>query len=334
MTLPQGEKQIPLAAVPNFTLFCAPTVSLCFTNAEAGIALHSETVLIPGKLHPKEDDALQRAALARLEKNLPRSALWRDTESAGSRRASISQIRKLAVLSEIRGADASWGLFDSGKKKAEPILQWRFLPWGGPKTVVLIGLRTDAEDAIKEGGNGTEFFMPLLMMQANGAETILASRWRVGGTSAYHIAEMFLEKSEKTPASAAWKEVVAEFTAAPLNLKEEPRFRGTPPKEAINGEHPFFWGGYMLVSRGLIPPVEEETEENGLDAAQEKVPAPPEKTDQTPKDPAQEENGSDTGEKESVWETDSESESESEQDEKAVRKNAKNRRPDPEDPEE
>ncbi|MBQ3387967.1 MAG: tetratricopeptide repeat protein [Thermoguttaceae bacterium] len=314
MTLPQGEKLVPLAKVPNFTLFCAPTVTLCFTRAETGTQLRGETVLIPGKLHPKENDALQRAVLARLEKTLPKSAVWPEPLRTGSDRLYISQIRKLAVLGEIRAVDPAWGLFNpSAKKSAEPLLQWRFLPWGGPKTVLLIGLRSDAETAIKEGRNGSEFFMPLLMMQANGAETILASRWRVGGPSAYSIAELFLDKTEKTPAPAAWKEVLAEFTAAPLNLKEEPRFRGTPPKEAIIGEHPFFWGGYMLVSRGFVPAESENGEETGLSETPEKDPVPPAETDRTTEVPPEDENAPET-EKDAppAWDTDSESEQDEE----------------------
>jgi tetratricopeptide (TPR) repeat protein len=254
MTLPRGETLVPLQSVPNFTLFCAPTVSLCFARDEKGSPIRSETVLVPGKLHSKELESVQRDALVRFEKSLPKSAIWSDTPLRVSDRLLASQIDRLAVLGEIPSDDAFRIKVNPGKKeRGTSVLDWRFLPWGGPRTIVLPGQRSCAEAALAENANGSEYFLPLLVLESQGAETLLVSRWRVGGPSTYTLVETFLNKSEKAPAADAWKETLAEFTAAELHLKEEPRFRGTPPKQPIAGEHPFFWGGYMLVDRGLIP---------------------------------------------------------------------------------
>ena len=261
MTLPQGDRLVPIASVPNFTLFCAPTVPLCFGRNLPAAPLRNETVILPGKLHPKEDPDIGRAALARLGKDLPKTALLSETTLTSPRNLLLSLLERLVSFEEIYAAGADWPLVGAdGKKGGTPLSELRLLPWGGPKTVILPGFRSGGEAALKESSGGAEFFMPVLFLESQGGENLLISRWRVGGDSAYRLSESFLKNTEKEPASEAWKETLERFMNEPLNLKEEPRFRGTPPKEPILGEHPFFWGGYMLVCRGLVPPAAEEPE--------------------------------------------------------------------------
>ena len=261
MTLPQGDRLVPITSVPNFTLFCAPTVSLCFGRNPSTAPLRSETVILPGKLHPKEDPDIGRDALARLVRDIPKTALLSDTALTSPRNLLLSLFERLVSYEEIYAAGADWPLVGAeGKKGGTPVSDLRFLPWGGPKTLVLPGFRSGGEAALKESSGGAEFFMPVLFLESQGGEDLLISRWRVGGDSAYRLSESFLKNTEKKPAPEAWKETLGQFMNGPLNLKEEPRFRGTPPKEPILGEHPFFWGGYMLVCRGLVPPDAEEAE--------------------------------------------------------------------------
>ncbi|MCR5360278.1 MAG: hypothetical protein K6E55_10390 [Thermoguttaceae bacterium] len=274
MTLPRGDELVPIASVENFTLFCAPTVSLCFARGASSTPLRSETVIVPGKLHPKEDADIQRAALARLTKNLPKSALWPECALTAPRPLLLSLSDRLLSYEEIFADSADWPLVGAeGKKDGTPLSDLRLLPWGGPKTAVLPGLRSGGEAALKENAGGAEFFTPILLFESQGGENLLLSRWRVGGDSTYRLCESFLENAEKKAAPEAWKETLAKFMSEPLNLKEEPRFRGAPPKEPIPGEHPFFWGGYMLVCRGLVPPAPEES-----DSEDETAPADGDKT--------------------------------------------------------
>ena len=261
MTLPQGDRLVPITSVPNFTLFCAPTVSLCFGRDPSTAPLRSETVILPGKLHPKEDPDIGRDALARLVRDLPKTALLPETALTSPRSLLLSLFERLVSCEEIYAAGADWPLIGAeGKKGGTPVSDLRLLPWGGPKTLVLPGFRSGGEAALKESSGGAEFFMPVLFFESQGGENLLISRWRVGGDSAYRLSESFLKNTERKPAPEAWKETLEQFMDGPLNLKEEPRFRGTPPKEPIPGEHPFFWSGYMLVCRGLVPPAAEEPE--------------------------------------------------------------------------
>lgn len=261
MTLPREERLVPIASVPNFTLFCAPTASLCFARGASSVPLRSETVIVPGKLHPKEDADIQRDALARLQKNLPKTVLWSENTLLAPRELLLSLSDRLLSYEEILAADADWTLVGARSKKGgTPVSDLRYLPWGGPKSAILPGLRTGGESALKESGGGAEFFMPILFLESQGGDNLLVSRWRVGGDSTYRLCESFLKNTERKTAPEAWKETLEQFMNEPLNLKEEPRFRGAPPKEPIAGEHPFFWGGYMLVCRGLVPPEPDETE--------------------------------------------------------------------------
>ena len=276
MTLPRGEELVPIASVPNFTLFCAPTVSLCFARGASSAPLRNETVIVPGKLHPKEDADIQSDALARLRKNLPKTALWSESVLTSPPRLLLSLSDRFLSYEEIFADDPDWPLVGGREKKGgTPVSDLRFLPWGGPKTVILPGFRSGGEAALKENSGGADIFMPILFLESQGAENLLVSRWRVGGDSAYRLCESFLEKTEKEPAPRAWKETLEQFMSEPLNLKEEPRFRGTPPKDPIPGEHPFFWAGYLPVCRGLVPPASEETdsgEETSPDAEKENAP--------------------------------------------------------------
>lgn len=268
LTLPKGDDLVPIVSVPNFTVACAPAEGLAFRRNAGTNDFRTETVIVRGKLHTKELSDLQESALAGIEKTISKPAFF-PTNLRVSDTLLASRLGRLLVLQETPADGPFWVPFSSSERgKGAPITDWRFLPWGGPSLSVFPGFRSAAENSLKEGGNGSEFFVPLLIMESQGAETVLISRWRVGGRSAYRLTESFFENLEKADAAEAWKETVNLFTASPLDLKEEPRYKGTPPKETPNGEHPFFWAGYMLVHRSfnLTPEEEEEEETEGEEA--------------------------------------------------------------------
>ena len=70
-------------------------------------------------------------------------------------------------------------------------------------------------------------------MQASGADTILLSRWRTGGRSAFDLAEAFVKNYEKEPSANAWKDAVAELVERDVVVDEEPRLKKLGLSEAI-----------------------------------------------------------------------------------------------------
>ena len=90
-----------------------------------------------------------------------------------------------------------------------------------------------------------------------GAETMLLSRWRVGGQSTLDVVREFLQEAPHASAAAAWQRAVGLLMDTPIDPGSEARVSvGRGPAE-ITGKHPFFWAGYLLVDTGSAPPKEE-----------------------------------------------------------------------------
>lgn len=289
LCLPQGDNLIALAQVPGLTLFYAPTAGLAFTQGTGETAATPDTGIVPGSLFAKKKNNTNSAAAAdRIAKGARKAISI--VPSGINRPSSMTAFRfdRLAVLREILGGD-DWDLYDTGKSR-DSFHSWEQLPFGSPKLIALPGYRTLGEDGMKNGGDGSELFIPLMTLMARGCDTVLISRWRTGGRSAYDLTENFLsEENQRIPAPEAWKNVLSKFFEKPLVLDEEPRFKGTA--KGSNGKdslYPFFWGGYLLASRSLVPPEpipveetpegveddesvgdDESVEEGGADGAEE-----------------------------------------------------------------
>jgi CHAT domain-containing protein len=90
-----------------------------------------------------------------------------------------------------------------------------------------------------------------MLLQANGARSILIIRWNTGGRVSYDLTEQFLVQLADRPAAQAWRQAILEVGSNPINLDEEPRVRIEPNMEEVPiANHPFFWGAFMLIDRG------------------------------------------------------------------------------------
>jgi len=119
-------------------------------------------------------------------------------------------------------------------------------------------LRTPAENSLKNGGSGSEIFLPVLAAQSTGADAMLISRWRTGGRSAFDLSTDFLKNYESEPVADAWKRAVLALMKRDVVLDEEPRLKTPgrseePPKYAL----PFWWAGYLLIDSGEALSAEE-----------------------------------------------------------------------------
>ena len=81
--------------------------------------------------------------------------------------------------------------------------KWFALPYGGPQRIVLAGFATAAEQGLRGSrrgssrgaGNqpGSEIFQSMCALMANGARTILVSRWRTGGRTNFDLVREFVQ---------------------------------------------------------------------------------------------------------------------------------------------
>ena len=122
--------------------------------------------------------------------------------------------------------------------------------------VVLPGFHTAAEDSLKrlrKGPPGNDVFLSVCGLMANGARTLLLSRWRTGGQTSFDLVREFVQELPRTSPADAWQRAVLLTAGSRLNLEAEPRLKRATADETPKAANPFFWAGYMLVDCGAPP---------------------------------------------------------------------------------
>ncbi len=254
----------PLIAANNSTLSIryAPTAALGLPSRQ-GRARGAETLVVAGKLFPKDSPEKSQKIIEEFAKEINGLEILPSGSPPVSPSLFMVQLKQLVVFNDIsvgRGGPLDWNPFGNEKRRSADISDWLQLPWGGPSLIVLPGYHTAAENAMRSGGNGSELFYPLLTMQANGARTVLISRWRPGGTSSYDFVEAFLQNYAQFPAAESWRNAVLSVAGKSITFDEEPRVKADKEEKPLRANHPFFWGAFLLADRGEVL-VQEETEE-------------------------------------------------------------------------
>jgi hypothetical protein len=153
----------------------------------------------------------------------------------------------------VQGAYAWSPLPLSRGRSDRTLAQWMSLPWGGPQQIILPAFHTPAEIGLKRGGDGSEVFLSVCGLMSTGSRTILLSRWKPGGQSAYELIREFTQELPYTTAADAWQRSVQLISENELVLAREPRVSTSGPETTMTGAHPFFWAGFLLVDTGVPP---------------------------------------------------------------------------------
>ncbi|MEX2316939.1 MAG: CHAT domain-containing protein [Pirellulales bacterium] len=169
----------------------------------------------------------------------------------------------LIVLDDVsmdRAAVAGWSPLPRSSAGASDTLEsWLALPYGGPERVVMTSFTTEAEQGLKPsrrgaGPPGSEVFQTLCRFMANGARTMLLTRWRTNGRTNFDLVREFVQELPHEPAADAWRRAVVLAREGPLDIGREPRLKRSDDKaELPTADHPFFWAGYLLVDTGARP---------------------------------------------------------------------------------
>jgi CHAT domain len=190
---------------------------------------------------------------------------------------------ELIVLDEVepgRDSGYSWSPLGHSKGGADDTLAtWFALPYGGPERVVLTGFSTAAEQGLKgsrrsasRNGSlppGGEIFQAVCGLMANGARTILLTRWRSGGRTNIDLVREFVQELPQMPATEAWQRSCLLAREAPLDAVREPRLKlGKDAESPPTADHPFFWAGYLLVDSSVNIVAEVEGDADESDAQQ------------------------------------------------------------------
>jgi len=273
----QGAPPKPL--VEQVRVRYAPTIGLAVGDKrprlESGRALVSV-----GRLHVGDDDETAEGAFAELTRSLPQAEMLklRGLKMAPSGGLLASLVDRLIVYADIMpapGGPLQWAPLTGDKAgQGGSLADWLRLPLDGPEQIALPGFHTAAESGLKKlqlADAGNELFQATTGLMAAGARTILISRWRPAGRTSYDLVREFMQELPYVAASQAWRRSVLLARQAPIAPESEPRVRldgtATPPK----AEHPFFWGGFLVVDTGTEPTAAATAEKTADPAAK---PAP------------------------------------------------------------
>jgi tetratricopeptide (TPR) repeat protein len=250
----QGRMQ-PLLA--RFRLRYAPTAALATAPPGWGHR-RGNTAVVLGRLFPKQDEEVTRAAFEQLNAAIPGCIPLKGSLPAP---ASLfaTLVDRLVVLDDMnQGGDTGpygWSPLplDRGKP-GSTLAEWLLLPRGGPEELIMPGFHTGAEDSLKKvsrSAPGNELFLGLCGLMARGCRTILLSRWRSGGQTSFDLVREFVQELPHTAPTDAWQRAVQVVATARLNPEAEPRIKKPASDESPRASHPLFWAGYMLVDSGV-----------------------------------------------------------------------------------
>lgn len=250
---------VPMISAQDLTIRYSATVALALPNAFGRNAFVDTTVLL-GETFPKETRETTDAAFDRLSQAVSKTeGLRRGALKAVPGSLYATRLRRLVVFDEIVADGWNWApVVPSDARRGHGVADWIFAPWGAPRLIVLPALRAPAENALKNGGDGSEIFLPILAAQSTGADAMLLSRWRTGGRSAFDLSTDFLKNYESEPVADAWKRAVLNLMKRDVVLDEEPRLK-TPGRseEPPRYDQPFWWAGYLLIDSGEALSAEE-----------------------------------------------------------------------------
>ena len=226
-----------------------PFVSLVGANTRPARESR-QSVLIAGKLYPRDTPEVAEGAAAELQEADP---TWVRLESpllapTGVYRTCWDRLLVWDDVNDLEKGVYAWApaQIDSGRKGSE-LGRWMALPWGSPETVLLPGYHSAAAGALKQASVGDDIFLPLSGLMSTGVRTILLSRWRTGGQNSVNLVREFSQEAAAAGAAAAWSRSLQLARSAELDLSQEPRVKSSDTTAALTGEHPFFWAGYLVV---------------------------------------------------------------------------------------
>ncbi len=250
-----GSKESLLARV---NVRYVPTAALALPDGRPSPRA-PKTVLVLGRPTPRDPEAnIARASAEALPNDMVVERWTQDLPAPSYLARQLCD--RLLVMADIEDSDKgpyAWApmVLDRNKQGSQ-LVDWFSLPWGGPHATAFTSFHTAAETSLKKGGNGDEIFLTVCGLMAAGSRTIVLSRWRMGGSSTIDLMREYHQELGYTSAAKSWRRSVRLMQESNLLVETEPRIRGNA-RDALSGQHPIFWAGYILCDTGNEPKKEE-----------------------------------------------------------------------------
>ncbi len=261
------EKMTPLGSLA--TIRYAPTAALAFSFDGTWRRIQ-RTGLVTGDMVPGDEPEQEQEALAALQAAIPGPMpLAQPTPAPSPILATL--LDALLVLEEVDalGSDPlAWSPLPVDRTAQQGGLeQWMTIAGNGPQRILLPGMHTAAERGGKAARGrrgretvapGDELFFASCGLMSAGADTLLLSRWRVGGQSTLDLIREFVQELPHTAAADAWQRSVQLIQETPIDPTAELRVKAGKDPVELTAKHPFFWAGYLVVDSGWRPVEPEE----------------------------------------------------------------------------
>lgn len=252
----EGEDRKALAETVRIRY--APTVGLAVPDGRPHLRTPNLGVAL-GRLFPRDKPEVAEKAFEQLEKQVPSAVALAAPfpQPLPSWGVQLDQLVVLDDLANLVGGPYEWAPMQvAGSRGAGALAQWMALPLGGPDVLVLPGFHTAAEQGMKRlpAVPGNDVFLSVCGLLASGSRTVLLSRWRTGGASSVAATAEFLKEMPTLGPAAAWHKSLASVRQATVDAEREPRLRRMPAGQSLKAEHPFFWGGFLLIDSGTVDP--------------------------------------------------------------------------------
>ncbi|MCH2179692.1 MAG: hypothetical protein MK106_12900 [Mariniblastus sp.] len=228
----------------------SPTLSLGFEpqRRERRIV---KTAVVTGRMHPKGEAELTKAAFDEFQKKIPDAGAFTDRMNIPSNLVG-SVADELVVWADLRQSGRG-GVFsllpvqiDQGKE-GSTLAGWMSLPLEGPEHIIMPGFTSGGAAGNRSKGNGQDMFQLVCGLLASGARTVLVSRWRVGGENSLLQTGEYAYRLRRQRPIDAWTDSVTESRKRELDLLKEPRIKPEKLVQPVTADHPFFWSGMMLI---------------------------------------------------------------------------------------
>jgi len=136
---------------------------------------------------------------------------------------------------------------------------WLAPPLKRTRRILLPGLQTALAGGLAKlpARAGEDIFIVATDLLAAGSQTVVMSRWRMGGKLAADLMAEFLRdvtaaRPDGSPpaAAASWQRAIDLAMAEEPDPEREPRLKPVAKAVLSDAKHPFLWAGYMLIDCG------------------------------------------------------------------------------------
>jgi len=252
-----GTEEAPINLGDKVPVAYAPTLSTAVPD-ERRARRFPRGLVVADRIHPRDDKELAPNAWNQLKTQFPQAELIDGSSRIPSALLS-GAVEHVIVWSTIDASKSNgWNLapmqYDSGRSGSS-LGEWMNLSWNDVDLLVLPGFDS-LISSNRRNATGNDIFLTVCGLMASGNQSILLSRWPVGGQTALNFTREFAIESLHVSPLEALRRSLKLLRESEIDMQIEPRVREASRDKPATGDHPLFWSSYMLFDLKSPPPTD------------------------------------------------------------------------------